>query len=116
MSRWRCTGRGVRRQPGRMNKTEARYAAHLETLKQTGEVLWYAFEGVTLKLASDTRYTPDFVVMRAGGDIEFHEVKGFWRDDARIKIKVAAEKFPFRFLAITERAKKLGGGWEREEF
>ena len=37
-------------------------------------------------------------------------------DDARVKIKVAADMYPFKFLAIKKRAKKLGGGWEIEEF
>ena len=38
--------------------------------------------------------------------------KGFWEDDARVKIKVAAEVFPFRFVAIT-RSKD---GWKEEDF
>ena len=37
--------------------------------------------------------------MVASGQIEVHEVKGFWTDDALVKIKVAAAKFPFRFIA-----------------
>ena len=44
--------------------------------------------------------------------MEMHEVKGFWRDDARVKIKVAADIYPFRFLAI----KKAKDGWEKESF
>lgn len=116
MSRWRCTGRGVRRQPGRMNNTEARYAAELEIRKRGGEVLWYDFDAIKLRLADNTFYTPDFLVMLADGTLEVHEVKGHWEDDARVKVKVAADKFPLRFVAVTERAKKLGGGWEREEF
>jgi hypothetical protein len=39
-------------------------------------------------------------------------VKGFFRDDAKVKVKVAAEKFPLRFVVARERPKKLGGGWE----
>jgi hypothetical protein len=48
--------------------------------------------------------------------LEMHEVKGFWQDDARVKIKVAASIYPFRFVAVTARAKKHGGGWAVEEF
>ncbi len=113
---WTSFARGKRRTPGSMNKTEAAYAAHLEGLKTLGQVEWYAFEAVTLKLAADCRFTPDFVVMLPNGLIEFHEVKAFWADDARVKIKVAAEKFPFRFIAVRARPKKHGGGWEEEEF
>lgn len=105
-----------RMKAGAMNKTEAAYAQKLELHKRTGEVLWYAFEGVTLKLADGCRYTPDFAVMLADGVIEMHEVKGYWTEDARAKIKVAANKFPFRFVAVYKQAKKDGGGWRIEEF
>ena len=101
---------------GAMNKTEAAYANHLETLRQAGEVAWYQFEGVKLRLADSTFYSPDFAVMRADGLLEMHEVKGYWLDDARVKIKVAADKYPFRFIAIKARTKKDGGGWETQEF
>lgn len=105
-----------RRKPGKMNPTEAEYAKALERRKVAGEIAWYEFERITFKLADNTRYTPDFAVMLASGEIEIHEVKGFWRDDARVKIKVAADRFPFRFLAVSERSKKSGGGWDVEEF
>jgi hypothetical protein len=105
-----------RHKPGVMNKTEAAYAAHLESERLCGEVEWFVFEAVTFKLAADTRYTPDFLVMMPMGFLECHEVKGFWQDDAKVKIKVAAAKFPFRFVAIKARAKKDGGGWSVEEF
>ncbi len=100
---------------GEMNKTEAKYAEHLERIKGT-VLLWYRFEGVKLRLADNTFYSPDFAVMLADGTLEMHEVKGFWQDDARVKIKVAASLYPFRFIAITPRAKKHGGGWDVEEF
>lgn len=105
-------GRGVRRTPGDMNKLEAEYALRLRDQVLTGEVLWFAFDAVKLRLAEKTFYTPDFVVMLANGDMEIHEVKGFWEDDARVKIKVAADKFPFRFKAI----QKVKGVWSVEEF
>ncbi len=105
-----------RRKPGVMNKTEAAYAAHLESQRIAGIVEWYAFEAITFKLAADTRYTPDFLVMLADGRLQCHEVKGFWRDDAKVKIKVAAEKFPLEFIAVRMKAKRDGGGWEVEEF
>jgi hypothetical protein len=38
-------------------------------------------------------------------------------DDAKVKITVAAEKFPqFRFMAFRKLKKKEGGGWVRERF
>lgn len=101
---------------GAMNKTEAAYAAHLELLRRAGEVLWFKFEGLKLRLADNTFYSPDFAVMLANGQIECHEVKGHWLDDARAKIKVAADLYPFRFIAVKAQAKKNGGGWETEVF
>lgn len=108
--------RGVRRVPGEMNKTEAAYAEHLEARKLAGEIAAYWFEAIKLRLADNTTYTPDFFVMLPNGLLECHEVKGFWRDDAKVKIKVAADKYPFRFIAVTREPKKLGGGWKVEEF
>lgn len=100
--------------PGTMNKTEARYMLYLEDEVRAGRVIWFAFEPLKLKLAKATFYTPDFLVMMADRSLEFHEVKGFWMDDARVKIKVAADKFGlFTFRAI--KAGK-GGAWEEETF
>lgn len=101
---------------GVMNKTEAAYAAHLTLRQYAGEILWFKFEAVKLRLADATFYSPDFTVLPSSGVLEMHEVKGFWQDDARVKIKVAASIYPFRFVAVTTRAKKNGGGWETEEF
>lgn len=105
-----------RHKPGVMNSTEAAYAAHLEGQRTLGHVEWFVFEAVTFKLADDCRYTPDFLVMLPGGLLECHEVKGFWQDDAKVKIRCAAAKFPFRFVAMKKKAKKDGGGWESQEF
>jgi hypothetical protein len=79
-------------------------------------VEWYKFEGLKLRLADNTFYTPDFVVMAADGVLECHEVKGHWQDDARVKIKVAASLYPFRFFAVKKQTRKNGGGWDVEEF
>ncbi|WP_233154811.1 PDDEXK family nuclease [Candidimonas nitroreducens] len=105
-----------RLKPGQMNKTEQAYAAHLSALQATGGILWHKFEGLKLRLADNTFYTPDFAVMKPNGEIELHEVKGFWQDDARAKIKIAADMYPFRFVALKVRPKKDGGGWAVEEF
>jgi hypothetical protein len=83
--------RGIVAERPRMNKTEARYSAHLA---MRPDIVWHSFEGMKFRLADKTWYTPDFTVMLASGVIELHEVKGFWRDDARVKIKVAASPTP----------------------
>jgi len=101
---------------GKMNKTEAAYDAHLWLLRHAGEVLWHKFEGIKLRLADNTFLTIDFAVLASDSVMEMHEVKGFWEDDARVKIKVAAAIYPFRFKAVKARSKKNGGGWEVENF
>lgn len=114
-----------RHKPGEMNKTEKLYAEHLDTLLLSGQVLWWGFEKITLKLADDTRYTPDFDVLFFDGVFEFHETKHTWKDkntglkkphyedDAKVKIKIAAELLPFTF-----KSKWLdeSGTWVEKEF
>ena len=101
---------------GQMNKTEEAYAQTLELRKRAGEIAWYKFEGRKIRLADNTFYTPDFAVMKTNGLMECHEVKGQWLDDARAKIKIAAEMYPFQFIAIRKALKREGGGWKAEEF
>jgi hypothetical protein len=83
-----------------MNKTEKARAIELEAMKRTGLILAWYYEKITIKLADDTRYTPDFFVVENDGACRFEETKGFWRDDAKVKLKVAAAQVPFRFFAF----------------
>jgi hypothetical protein len=94
----------------RMNKTEAEYA----NLFLAHPVMCWGFEEITLRLGDDCRYTPDFWVLNPDDDVlEFHEIKGHWRDDAKVKIRTASEKYPeFRFKAF--RKDKMG--WHVEPF
>lgn len=88
--------------PGVMNRTEACYARErLAILELDGKIQGWLFEPMKLRLGDKCFYTPDFMVVNAEGEIEFHEVKGHWEDDARVKIKAAASRFPwFLFIAI----------------
>jgi len=102
---------------GTMNDTEKEYAQRLEILRQAGEIVWFKFEAIKLRLAANTFYTPDFAVLNKKMELELHEVKGFWAEDARVKIKVAADQYPiFKIIAVTKGPKKEGGGWAVEEF
>ena len=106
-----------RMKSGKMNKTEIAYSQYLEALKACGEIVWWKFEAIKLRLADNTFYTPDFFLMLANGQLECREVKGgYWMDDARVKIKTAAELFPFRFIAVQKKSNKQGGGWKIEVF
>jgi hypothetical protein len=109
--------------PGTMNNTEAEYAARLNAMVAAGEYIGWRYEAYTLRLAPKTTYTPDFVVQLPTREIEVHEVKAckangsfLCEDDARVKIKVAAEMFTeFRFFLCGKLPKKSGGGWKIEE-
>lgn len=102
-----------RMKAGKMNNAELAYSKILELRKIAGEVLWYSFEGITLRMADRTTYTPDFAVMLASGEMEMHEIKGFFQDDAKVKIKVASAMFPFRFIALRMKGAKpeIIGEW-----
>ena len=61
-----------------------------------------------LRLAGRTWYTPDFLAVQHISANEhmpplfiFVEIKGFMRDDAAVKLKVAAETYPcFQWLLV----------------
>lgn len=100
---WQKAGSG-------MNKTETRYAEQLELLKKAGEIIDWQYEAVKFKLAPNTYYTPDFMVVREDM-ITFCEIKGFLREDANVKFKAVADKFwMFKWEMI--RYKNKATGWE----
>lgn len=114
MIRKACVRQG-KRPVGSMNKLEAKYAEFLESERLAGLILGWRYESEKFRLADRTWYLPDFMVILPNGMVEFHEVKGFWRDDARVKIKVAAELFwEYTFKACTFDTKSKN--WSFETF
>lgn len=96
-----------------MNKTEALFLAHLQA---TFPGAWIEREPVALKLGNGVRYNPDFLVHLPENygahtqQLTAYEVKGHMRDDAAVKIKVAASRFPFiRFVLVWRSSRE--GGW-----
>jgi uncharacterized protein YwgA len=80
-----------------MNKTEARYANHLEVLKHAKEIIDWKFEKIRFKLAEKTTYTPDFFVTYPDR-FEFHEIKGYRTGrhaHSNVKFKTAAMMYPW---------------------
>lgn len=98
-----------------MNRLEEEWAGELRAKLHAGEIAAFWFEEWKWKLADKTFYTPDFVVQMNDGELEVHEVKGFWEDDARVKVKVFADKFPFRVRCLRKKLKREGGGWLEED-
>jgi len=110
---WKKIARGTAtKRRGKMNGLEASYAEHLTALQLRGEILWWMFEGLSFRLTDGTWYTPDFVVQLPDGTVELHETKGAWREAARLRIKIAADRFPFRFVGV----KNIKSRWVFEEF
>lgn len=101
---------------GRLNKLEARFQREfLQRKRDKGDLLWYDFEALKFRLADGAWYTPDFVSEDMHGSMVAWETKGFWREAARIRIKVAADKYPWiRFIAVTRDRRT--GEWVFEHF
>lgn len=102
--------------PRRMNRTEQEHADHLQRLKIAGAIIDYRYEPFSLRLANNTFYIPDFLVVCAD-HFEIHEIKGgFVREDARAKVKIAAEAFPWWTFHVFQ---KVGRGvraiWKKED-
>lgn len=96
----------------RMNKTERRFAQELALQAKAGEIAWWAYEPVNLRLGVNCYYRIDFMVMKSDGRLIAYEVKGKWEDDALVKIRTAAEKFPWPFIAV----RWVNGAWEYRHF
>ncbi|MGB5812032.1 MAG: hypothetical protein WBG86_15965 [Polyangiales bacterium] len=103
-----------------MNKTEDEYArTMLEPALLAGEIIWYAFEPFKLRLGPSNFYSPDFGVVREDRSVQIHEVKAVWgsepdkarigfQEDARQKLRDAAQQYPFfNFLVAARRGDKL---------
>lgn len=85
----------------KLNKTERAYLAYLRAIHPDA---WIGVQNITLKLAFDCRLTPDFVIVYEDGSIEMVDVKGFQREDALIKMKIAARLFPWATFTIASRS------------
>lgn len=84
---------------GTPNRQEAQF---IEFLAQQGWT-FIAYEAVRIRLAHQCWYTPDILAWKPKEKITFFEVKGFWEDDARVKVKVAAGLLSKHFSIKTAR-------------
>ncbi len=112
--------KGRLRQKGTLlNKTETAFLAWITD--QGGENYGPTLsQAITLRIANGCRYTPDFIrVWRyevkheiTAHSILAYEVKGFMRDDAAVKLKVAASLYPWiKFHLVTKKK----GSWLIQE-
>jgi hypothetical protein len=86
-----------------MNRLEASYAKHLDLRKAAGEVIAWWFEALSFRIGHLCKWHPDFLVQLTDGTLELHDTKGFTQDDARVKARAIADKFPFDVYHITRK-------------
>ncbi len=98
----------IRQNAEGLNKTEQAFLDYLRTeLPQAGHLV----QAITLRLANGVRYTPDFFSYFTEDfnkvTVVAYEVKGYMRDDASVKIKVAASLYPWiTFKLVTKHGKE----------
>lgn len=103
-----------------LNKTERAFLCWLRQQQNQ----WIGIQNMTLKLAHDCRYTPDFMSV-TGGILTAWDVKAAWKDktgkkkvhvedDARAKINIAARLFSYiRFVIVWRDDTK--SNWKQQE-
>jgi len=96
------------------SKLEEEFRLSLYVDLQRGNIVWFDYEAMRLRIGKDAYYKPDFVTLSWGGSMTFYEVKGHWREAARVRIRAAAERYRmFSFFAVS---KPKGEGWKYEAF
>jgi hypothetical protein len=100
-----------------------RVDVHDVLARAAGALAAWWYEPLNWRMADNTYYRPDFLVMRDDGALELHEVKGrkngkdgkpdtFWKEeDAWLKLKIVAEQAPFPLCVVWPRR---DGGWQIE--
>lgn len=111
----------IRQNSAGLNKTEQ---AFFEFLQRGNPHRIHLAQSITLKIANGCRYTPDFITVCDCGSgtempehpqvsqIRAYETKGFFRDDAAVKLKVAATAYPWIKFHLVTRKK---GEWIIQE-
>ena len=91
------------------SKWELEYAQYLDVLKATNKIWDWHYEPESLEIGVGAKYTPDFKVwITFGGRVEYREVKGYKREAAMVRLRVAAARYPNDgFVLVT----KKNGQW-----
>lgn len=107
------------------SKWEANYARYLEWLKEHNQIKEWKHENKTFWFEGIKRgcrsYLPDFEVENNNGTIEYHEVKGWYDDRSKTKVKRMAKYYPEvkliiifqkQYNEIKNKVGRLIKGWE----
>lgn len=90
-----------------MNKWEESFARTLEWQRSIGQIAWWGFEPFRIRLADGCFFRPDFVTVDLQGKTAIYEVKGHFREAARVRLRVAAEKLPYPFYIVKKSKGQL---------
>ena len=107
-----------RRKKGAKSAPKKSQPTSKERLHALGRKKKGEMNATELQLADRTTLTVDFNAMMADGLLVMFDVKGakaIIEDDAKAKMKIAAEMYPFVFRYAFPRTQKEGGGWIFEE-
>ncbi|MGE4334605.1 MAG: hypothetical protein AB7E55_01340 [Pigmentiphaga sp.] len=107
------------------SRWEANYARYLEWLRQRGEIRDWEYEPCefVFPVKRGTRfYRPDFRVIEKGGQVTYHEVKGYMDQKSRTALKRMARYYPKVRIVIVGRSEyreiekwaRLIPGWESD--
>jgi hypothetical protein len=90
------------------NKLEAAFAA---VLRAENPGVQIREQAVTLQIGNGVRYSPDMMILEPGRLEAFETKGGLFRDDAKVKIKIAASIWPqITFWLVWRKA----GVWHRQ--
>lgn len=113
-----------------MNRTEARFwREQVWPAVTAGEVQWWAFEGLKFRLGKNLLYIPDFDILQSDGALWCVDTKGTWggtrkhpeqyagwKEDARVKIRAAADQYPWVRFFGAHKTKGRSPTWIYEKF
>lgn len=97
------------------SKLERDWAGQLVLMRRGGLLEHWVHQGISVRLADGARYTPDFLVITREREVELHEVKGFMREAANVRLKVAAQLYPWFKFVLVRRGKGAHGQWTCDE-
>ncbi len=81
------------------------YADELELRLKAGKIAGWNYEPQVFRLDVNgfhvCKYTPDFIINHNDGSDEIVEVKGWWRPDAKLRVKLFQALYPrYKFTVV----------------
>ena len=80
-------------------------------LRMTSQIQAWHFDAINLRLGPNLHYRPDFFVVYPDR-CKFVEIKGFLRDDARVKFITATQTYPYFDWVMIKAGKGDPSTWK----